>query len=272
MATMLQLFSCTERIDLPLDENDIKLVVEGSITPGRATVLLTQTTGYSYNQPPPHVTGARVVIDDGETAIELDEHLPGVYQAVNDLNDIGIEGKIYTLRIDLADPINGIGEFTATSYMNYAVKLDSAAVDFVTRYRDSELQEVKCWMQDSPLPDDCYRIVMRKNGKDIVIPGMDNWIITDDTYFNGYYLNGVTVTYIRPDEESEKLAPGDIIDMELHRISREYYNFITDARAELIGSNPLFSGPGANIRGNISGGAVGFFAAYPVSTVTVTVH
>ncbi|MDR2886683.1 MAG: DUF4249 domain-containing protein [Bacteroidales bacterium] len=267
MATILQLFSCTERIDLPLDGNDMKLVVEGTITTNTATVLLTQTTGYSYNQPPPPVTGAHVVIDDGETLIEFAEPFPGVYQPAH--NFYGIEGKTYTLKINLAAPINGIDKFTATSYMNYAVKLDSAAIDFLSHYRDSGLWQVKCWLQDTPLSD-YYRIILRKNGEDIT-SGIGRWIITDDTFFNGQYLSGVTVAYLNPDEEYEKLVSGDILDVELYTISREYYNFITDAKSELFGSNPLFSGPGANIRGNISGGAVGFFAAYPISIATVTV-
>jgi len=50
--------------------------------------------------------------------------------------------------------------------------------------------------------------------------------------------------------------------MNNQRINREYNDFLSDAQIELQGSNPLFSGPPANVKGNISNGAFGFFSAY----------
>jgi hypothetical protein len=39
-----------------------------------------------------------------------------------------------------------------------------------------------------------------------------------------------------------------------------------------MGSNPLFSGPPANVKGNISNGAIGFFAAYTTSRSRIKVE
>jgi hypothetical protein len=44
-------------------------------------------------------------------------------------------------------------------------------------------------------------------------------------------------------------------------ITKEYYDFLY--QAQMAGFNiPFFTGPPANVKGNITHGAVGFFAAY----------
>ena len=259
------LFSCTERIDLPLDEGDIKLVVEGYITTDTTvhSVFLTQTTGYYDNQASPPVSGAYVTYNDGEKTIELKERLSGIYQTTDDFH--GVEGKTYTLNIRLAAPINGFSEYSASAYMDSIVTLDSAGVSFRPDYGEQGMWEVKCWIMEPPTTD-FYKFELKRNNS-FITSNISKWIVTDDRFFNGQYIRGGTISYLSQVDDEERLMPGDTIDMELHRISREYYNFITDASTEMRGSNPLFSGPGANIRGNISNDAIGFFAIYPISRV-----
>jgi len=261
-----QLISCTEVIDLPLDEGEIKLVVEGTITTDTTThtILLTQTTGYYYDKFPPFVTKARVVIDDGEKTFALTERRPGVYQTES--NFYGIEGKTYTLKIELETPLNGFKEFSASAYMNYVVKLDMAKAEFRPSFGEQGIWEVKCWLQDPPTTD-FYRIELLRNNV-VITSNIGKWITSDDSFFNGQYLSGTTIAFLSQSRESERLVSGDVLGVKLFRISREYYNFIEDVKTELRGSNPLFSGPGANVRGNISNGAIGFFTAYPVSRVS----
>jgi len=255
----LMIISCTEIIDLPLDESEIKLVVEGTITTDimAHTVFLTQTTGYYYDKPPPPVTGAHVVIDDGERTFTLTERRPGVYQTAR--NFYGIEGKTYTLNIKLATPLSGFTEFSATSYMNYIVKLDSVKAEFRPMFGEYGMWDVRGWMQDPPSTD-FYRFNLLINSEAIALT-IRNWIITDDAFFNGQYVRGAPITFLN----RERLASGDTLGVELFRINRDYYNFIMDAKSELSYSNPLFSGPGANVKGNINNGAIGFFTTYPVS-------
>jgi hypothetical protein len=257
------IISCTEIIDLPLDESEIKLVVEGTITTDTTThtILLTQTTGYYYDKSPPPVTKARVVIDDGETTFVLTEKASGVYQTAN--NFYGIEGKTYTLKIELDAPLNGFKEFSASAYMHNVVTLDSVKAEFRSGFGEQGIWEVKCWLQDPPTTD-FYRIELLRNNV-VITSNIGKWITSDDSFFNGQYLSGTTIAFLSQNRESERLVSGDVLGVKLFRISREYYNFIEDVKTELRGSNPLFSGPGANVRGNISNGAIGFFTAYPVS-------
>jgi len=258
--------SCTEVIDLPLDDGEIKLVVEGTITTDTTahTIFLSQTTKYYYDKYPPPVTKARVVIDDGEKTFALTERRAGVYQTEN--NFYGVEGKTYTLKIELENPLNGFKEFSASAYMNYAVKLDMAKAEFRQSFIEQGMWEVKLWLQDPPTTD-FYRIELLRNNA-VITSNIGKWITSDDVFFNGQYLSGTTIAFLSQNRESEKLVSGDVLGVKLFRISREYYNFIEDVKTELRGSNPLFSGPGANVRGNISNGAIGFFTAYPVSRVS----
>jgi len=262
-------FACTERIDLPLDESSIKLVVEGSVTTNTAvhTIYLTETTNYYYNQKPPVVTGAVVTISDGRDFFNLSETSPGIYQTSPDFK--GVEGLTYTLNIRLIKPIGGFYEFSASSVMKPESPLDSVATRFFEEFGEQGLWEVNCWFQDQ-LSTDFYRFELYRNTH-LITHKLEKWLATDDKFFNGEYVQGGVVTYLDQGSDNEKLKSGDVLVVEMNSISREFYNYIQDAQAELRGSNPLFSGPGANVRGNISNGAIGFFAAYPVSRVMIIV-
>jgi len=71
--------SCTERIDVKLDESYTRLIIDGSITTDLApsVVTLTKSSGYFSNAPSPKVTGATVTLFDGTTLYQLTETVPG---------------------------------------------------------------------------------------------------------------------------------------------------------------------------------------------------
>lgn len=257
------LSSCTERIDLPLDESSFRLVVEGEVTTDTAahSVYLTKSTSYYYNQEPPVVTGASVNITDGENVYELMEEEPGIYRTKTDFH--GIVGVRYTLNIKLSSPLGGFTDYTSSSVIASMVTLDSVSLQYFPEFGDMGLWEVKCRLQDSPLAD-FYRFELYRN-KHLITHKLSKWQVTDDNFFNGLYAAGIIVDYLDQSSDNEKLVIGDTLTVELNCISREFYSFIQEAQSELRGSNPLFSGPGANVKGNISNGAIGFFAAYPVS-------
>jgi hypothetical protein len=58
---------------------------------------------------------------------------------------------------------------------------------------------------------------------------------------------------------SRNLLPGDIISLELAAITPEFYRFLDAIKKDEQGTDPLFSGPPANIIGNINNGALGMF-------------
>jgi len=253
-------FSCTERIEIELDDSYTMLVVDGAITTDTMahTVKLSTSTSYYYNQPAPRVTGALVSITDGTQTFNLKEDSAGVYRT--DPTVFGVGGQTYTLNIKLADPIGGYTDYTAASTLYPISPLDSVNLLFHPDWSDYGIWEVKCYVQEPPTID-FYRFLILKN-QVMLSDTLNEWFITDDKFFNGSYTNGATVAYLQQSSTQEGLIEGDTITVEVNSIGKEYFNFLLEAQAELRGSNPLFSGPPANVKGNINNGAIGFFSAY----------
>jgi hypothetical protein len=266
---LVQFISCTERIEIDLDEGTVRLVVEGSVTTDTMShrVILTRTTSYYFGKEAPVVSGAAVTITSGSKTVQLNEETPGVY--VTDPYFFGVEGQTYTLGIRLASQVGGYSEYSATSVISKAVKLDSAELVFHPDWSGEGLWEVRCSFMDHRTSD-FYRFLVSRNGT-LLSDTLDKWFVTDDRFFSGGYAAGTTVYLLDQGSDDERLEAGDEVMIELNSIGRDYAGFIQDAQAELMGSNPLFSGPPANVKGNISNGAIGFFAAYTVSRVRVKV-
>ena len=255
--------SCTERIEIELDESYTRLVVDGSITTDTMShkVVLTTTSSYYYNQPAPPVTGALVTISDGTQVFDLTEETPGIYSTANSV--FGIPGRTYSLNIKLADAIGGNDSYAATSTLNAVTPLDSISLLFHPEWSEYGVWEVKCFVQEPPTVD-FYRFLLYKD-QVLLTDTLDEWLITDDLFFNGNYTNGLPIAYLDQGNPEQGLKPGDTIITEVNNIGNEYFSFLVEAQTELFGSNPLFSGPPANIKGNINNGGVGFFTAHSVT-------
>ena len=204
------------------------------------------------------VTGAQVSITNGTQTFNLREDLAGVYRT--DPSVFGTGGRTYTLQIKLANAIGGHKEYSASSTLYPISTLDSVNLLFHPDWSRFGIWEVKCYVQEPPTVD-FYRFLILKN-RVMLTDTLNEWFITDDKFFNGSYTNGATVAYLQQGSKQEGLMKGDTVTVEVNNIGKEYYNFLVEAQAELRGSNPLFSGPPANIKGNINNGAIGFFSAY----------
>ena len=103
-------------------------------------------------------------------------------------------------------------------------------------------------------------------GLEAVTDSLSRIGVTDDRIVDGTYLNGIWVLFLREDE----VVVGDEVTLATISISEDYYRYLTEARTELFPKNPLFSGPPANVRSNISNGALGYFAVFS-SVLTSTI-
>lgn len=257
--------ACTERIDIELDETYTRLVVYASVTTDSASHLveLTTTTSYYYNQSPPPVTGAGVEIsDDTGERIVLTEKEPGRYYTPEDY--YAVPGRTYTLRVELEEPVNGQTIYTARSGIPPIHPIDSIHLVAQPDWGPDGFIEVQCYYQD-PLTTEFYMFNIFKNGEWLT-DTINNRFVSDDSFYNGSYTNGIGVGYLNQGVEREKINAGDTVLFQGCSITEEYYDFIVTLQTESSGfSNPLFSGPPANVKGNISDGALGFFAVYSVS-------
>jgi len=262
---MFLFYSCTERIDIDLDETYTRLVVNASLTTDTMAhrVELTRTTSYYYNEAPPAVEGAQVEIsDDSGESVGLTEQGPGVYLTPSDYH--AVPGRTYTLHISLEEPINGSSTYSATCKATPIHSIDSIRLQFQPAWGLDGFYEVQCYYQDPPTTE-FYMFNLFKNGVWLT-DTITRRFVSDDAFFNGNYTNGIGVGYLNQSYEREKVYPGDTIVFQGCSITEEYYNYILALQTEASGfSNPLFGGPPANVVGNLSGGAIGFFAVYAVS-------
>ena len=256
--------SCTEKIDIQLDNTYTRLVVEGRLSTDTTihTVRLTSSTSYFYNQAPPAVSNAIVTISDGISVINLTENpsKKGVYETP--ANTFGKIGNTYKLLIKNVD-INNDGimeEYEATSTIYPVNQVDSIAMKY---YTDFESWEVKCYVQDPPT-EDYYMFNVYKNNT-LMTDTLTEPLVVDDKLYNGNYTNGIGVGYLRDEKSGERAVLGDSIRLETWRIDKSFFKFVTEFKDAVRKQNPLFSGPPSNIKGNVSNGAIGYFAAYSIS-------
>ncbi len=269
----LLLFSCVERIDIRLDETYTRLVVDGAIaTDGSArTVTLTRSADYFYNQPAPPVTGAEVWLTDGLTYYplsEMDPGQPGVYFA--DSSFSAVTGHTYNLNIRLKEAINGETEYSATSSTMKVARLDSITFEFQPDWGKSGFWLIKIYAQEPADEVNHYLLRYYRNGI-LKTDSIQKYVTSDDRYFNGSYIRNMTVFYIDNERTWETLRPGDTVTVVMSGITRAYYDFIQ--QVQISGFNiPFFTGPPANVTGNIDKGGVGFFTSYTNSRATAVVR
>jgi len=266
LAVALMAASCTEKINLKLDSTYTRLVVDGHIKSDTMAyvVNLTKTADYFSNTAAPRMVNATVTLTDGTNTFPMTETVPGqsgVYQTVPKF--AGVVGKNYTLNISLPEVIAGTTSYTASCQLLAVTKLDSIHVVFNSSEGKNGVWEVDIFAQDPPGRKNYYMLNLYRNNQ-LWSDTITKVAIFDNQLFAGRYINGAQVFRINNTHLWETLYPGDVIMVELSAITQEYYNFITQVKQIGI-TIPFFSGPPANVTGNVSNQGVGFFAAYSSS-------
>ena len=256
--------SCTERIDVELDDTYTRLVVDGQITSDDTVshvITLTESTSYFYNQPPPPVTNADVrVIDDEGNSTPLTEDIPGKYYLPEGFK--AEVDKVYTLDIELAKEIDGKTKYTATSTTPTIGDTVYIGIQHQPDWGKEGYYIVQCYYWDLPGAN-WYMFNIYKNDT-LLTDTLDKKQIVDDRLYDGGFTNGIGVGYLDQSKKSEVLRPGDIITFQACSITEGYANFVWEVQDEVSFNTPLFSGPPANVYGNLSGGAMGYFTSFPV--------
>lgn len=264
------LISCTERIDFATDDEFTRLVVDGALTTDTMAhvIRLSTTAGFFSGEPVAVVTGAKMTLSYGSGIYQIRETSPGYYQTGSFIS--GSIGQTYTLKIRLASPVGGFSDYQAISRISEKVKLDSIRLIFHPDYSEEGMWEIRGYWQDPPEMN-YYRFLVYRNGKRVT-DTLNEWFVTDDRFFNGKYVKGGTIAFIDRQQDEAAFEKGDRITIEMGLIGRDYFDFISGLQTEMRGSFPLFSATPANARGNLSNGAIGFFAAYSVSRNNVIIR
>ena len=254
--------SCTERIDVELDDTYTRLVVDGQLSDDSTethAIILTESTSYFYNQPPPPVTNADVIVkgDDG-SSILLSEQDPGVYMLPE-----GFKSKIgvnYSLDIDLANEVDGQTKYTASSSTPSIGDTVYIGLQYEPDWGEKGYYVVQCYYWDQPGPN-WYMFDIYKNDT-LLTDTISEKQVVDDLFYDGGFTNGIGVGYFDQSRKDQILRSGDVISFRASSITEGYANFVWEVQDEVSFSTPLFSGPPANVVGNVSDGAIGYFTSY----------
>jgi hypothetical protein len=271
MALSIMLLSgCTEVIDLELKSDPIRLVVDGILTNQSElqVVKLSQSAPYFSSTPALPVSDAIVTISDGSNIYVLTEsnQHPGHYYISTDIFQPA-PGNTYNLDITNVDlkGDNQIPHYTATATMPEPVLLDSMNLKLSDKW---DLWQVLAWFQDPPEVQNYYLFRVLVN--DMLFTRIPRELkFSDDRFFNGNYVNGVWVQSIFAGNNRKVEFIGTTFTLELCSITSEFYDFLYAIELETSSRSPFFSGPPANIQGNISNGALGIFTAIAIDKASV---
>jgi len=265
----LLIFSCTDRINITTDDAPARLVIYGYITSDEAShyIKITRSSSYFATTPPEGISGAEVVIRSRTEEFVLTENPnePGLYLTAPGVT--GIEGETYTLYVSVDFEGNGqIEEYTATSILPYPVEIDKIDLR-ESEYFDDRVDIL--FYGRLPDSEENYLSFHTYRNDIALTDSLINFSVIDDEYIQKKELEEVRCARLKQDEERSTLVKGDVVTLRVDAITKEYSEFIMNAQSELYGSNPIFSGPPANIQTNLrpvrSGNNIplsGFFTAY----------
>lgn len=265
LISLLVTQACTERIEIELDESQTRLVVDGYINTDTNTfvIRLSTSSGYFANEAPPPVSGARLYLDDGFNVTQLGE-LPdhkGLYVTPSEYH--GIPGRTYTLEINLEKPVGERDYYIARTTMpQTAFTLDSIQLELQERF---DFWILNLFAYDPPSTD-FYKFDVKRNGIALTDTAYRSTTI-DDRLINGNRVEGLGVVFLYKDE----VMPGDTLHFIMSSIPKGYFDFFNELRTESGFSNPLFSGPPANISSNVEEGGLGYFVAFKSKQLTYIV-
>jgi len=255
-------WSCTEEIDLKLSGTEPRLVVESIITSDTMFqyVKLSRSGDFFADEKLPGVPDAKVTLSDGVKVFDLKETEGnnGYYITSNDF--YGVPGRTYTLNIENVDINNdGIKEsYKAESYMASVTDVDSIRIV----YEESlDLWKVLLYAYEPPGFNTNYYMFSLIVNDTLYTDQLTEVTAFDDRFINGEYANGVWVHSFYNDDEDYALSVGDTVTLLMSGITEDFYNYIIALQDETRENIPLFSGPPANLPGNISNGALGYFTA-----------
>jgi hypothetical protein len=256
--------ACEEVIDLDLNTASPHLSVNAIVTnkPGPYLVKLSKTESFfNSNDSFPAVRNAVVSISDdaGNTDV-LAETAPGIYQT-STLQGVG--GRTYHLKIVAEGKT-----YEANSFLPLKVALDSVIVQKITttgpRSKDGKNKYyVKCKFNDPAGSVDFYKI--------------ESVQANLDTLASAYQIYSDAVTdgqNIEYPVQRPTFDLGDTAIVDLYHINPDNFDYFKTANNILSnkkGPMAASSAPQGNPLTNISGGAVGYFGTFGVSTKRVVV-
>ena len=247
--------SCEERYELEIDELERSLVVFGEFTTDTTIHYISLSISGNYSGTNNFETVSNATVKINNFILTENDTILGLYETQN--NIFAIERQEYTLYISDID-IDNDGEneiYFAKSTVAELPKPDSINL-FYEPERD--FWQVLYFALDPPAKN--YYLFKKYNNQQ-VSQDISEWDIFDDNTMNGIYWYGLpTLHYLTISNNEE-------ITIQVSSISEEYFMFIQNIKEIAEVGQPIFGAVPGNIT-NLSSGAVGFFSAHSVNSIT----
>lgn len=253
--------SCEKEIDLNLEDQSGKIVIEGNVTDqaGPYYVKITKSVAFTEANQYPAIENAQVVLSDNSGQTETLQYIGnGTYRTSA---FAGQAGKTYTLKIQADGK-----EYISTSTMPEAVSFDGLEQDSFTVGGEKSYTLLPIFTDPQPLGNRyLFKYSVNSNPKIYFTEFSDN--------VNNGMLNQRPL--LLPNDNGDqpndvKVVPGDTIHVEMQCIDQKVYTFYS-ALLQLSGGGPGGGITPANPPGNISNGALGYFSAHTVRKRSVKI-
>lgn len=286
---LIGIMACEEVIDVDLQDAEPILVVDAWINNRigeNQIILLTTTLPYFSESVQPTISGASVTITDelgnnfvfNEVESGRYEWRPSIAQPT-----IGVEGTSFELSV----LVNG-SSYTSMTTMGRVPEIDSISIEQEEQSAFISIDDfyiAQFWATDLVGPGDAYWIKTVKNGVPLNKPSEISLAFDSGTTQGGNF-DGVpfilpirqSINPLEVDENDLFLSPylpGDSVYVEIHSISVEAFQFLTEVRLATDrpgGFGELFSSPLSNVPTNIKntntaieGDVIGYFNVASVS-------
>ncbi|MCO6175919.1 DUF4249 domain-containing protein [Flavobacterium sp. NRK F10] len=234
---IVSLTACEEVIDVDLDTEAPRLVIDASIDWIKGTagdqqkIKLTTTTGY-YEESFPIVSGAVVFVSNSTGTIFnfIENSGTGEYICTDFQPVIG---ETYTLTITL----NG-ETYSATETMKSVPFIESTIEQDNTGGIAGDEISITAKFQDDDTQENYYLSSFKPN-----FAPFPEYQLDDDEFFQG---NLIPIYY-----SNEDLNAGNIVDIKLYGISKQYFDYFNKLMIASGGDGSPFQSTPTAVRGNI---------------------
>ena len=248
--------SCTKVVNINLNSSAPKIIIESSISdqPSSCSVKLSMTVNYDEPNVFPAVTGSLVTIsDESGNKAKLNETSRGFYSATSFK---GVPGRTYTVSVTA-----GGKTYTAISKMPDPVKIDTIYQESFNRGNyggGGILKFVVIKYKDPEGNENFYRFIEKINKNETNAIYLDSDKLRDG--------NIITQNIIRTEPS---LQTGDSVRIFLLTIDKNIFNYFV--QLSQITNNYGPAATPANPISNFSNGALGYFSAFSVRSLSIVI-
>ena len=252
----VMLFSCQKVIDVNPDTGEEKVIIQAYLyKDSLAYVVITKSTDYLTNTPPPSISNAVVTLSNAQLGSEILE-----WNAVSQrFESISMRGRLhntpYIIKVDLEGK-----SYSATSTFVYLDPLDRVAVS-EGWYFGVEGYYMELY---GTIPTNVDKYFLFKGySNDSLLNGPHGIYYADNTKISGV-VDGYQLGF--------NCVPGQTAKVEIYSLTRSAYNFYAAANLQLNNDGGFFSTPPANVPSMFNNGAIGLFQCSAVQVLTTFVQ